>query len=122
MIYERLQDYHTAPVDLRVEAGFKHGYAQLKRGNPGRAEATWWLVTNTFLLDPTQAAALGAKGRYWMARTLLELGDLYEKEAKLDQARNAYELLLQQKLPGEAVARQRLVRFTASKGGGEAKP
>ena len=122
VIYERLQDYHTAPVDLRVEAGFKHGYAQLKRGNPGRTEATWWLVTNTFLLDPTEAAALGAKGRYWMARTLLELGDLYEKEAKLDQARNAYELLLQQKLPGEAVARQRLVRFTASKGDGEAKP
>ncbi len=120
-VYERLQDYPTAPVDLRVEAGFKHGYTQLKRGNPARAEATWWLVTNTFLLDPVRAPDLGAKGRYWMSRTLLELGDLYEKAAKLDQARNAYELLLRQKLPGEALAQQRLVRFKAVKSGGEAK-
>ncbi|HTX67248.1 MAG TPA: hypothetical protein VMD31_15860, partial [Opitutaceae bacterium] len=50
-IYERLQDYPKAPADLRVEAGFKHGYTQLKRGSAARAEATWWLVTNTFLLD-----------------------------------------------------------------------
>lgn len=120
-IYERLQDYPTAPVDLRVEAGFKHGYTQLKRGNAARSEATWWLVTNTFLLDPARALELGAKGRYWISRTLLELGDLYEKEAKLDQARNAYELLLRQKLPGEALAQQRLVRFKAVKSGGEAK-
>ena len=120
-IYERLQDYPTAPVDLRVEAGFKHGYTQLKRGNPARTEATWWLVANTFLLDSARAQELGAKGRYWMSRTLLELGDLYEKEAKLDQARNAYELLLREKLPGEALAQQRLVRFKTVKNGGEAK-
>ena len=110
-------------MDLRVEAGFKHGYAQLKRGNPARPEAAWWLVVNTFLLDPTEAAERWARkgDTGWLAR-LLELGDLYEKEAKLDQARNAYELLLQQKLPGEALAQQRLVRFTAGKGDGEAKP
>jgi len=121
-IYERLQDYPTAPADLRVEAGFKHGYTQLKLGNPTRAEATWWLVANTFLLDATRAAELGAKGRYWMARTLLELGDLYEKQAQLDQARNAYELLLQQKLPGAALARQRLARFSPAPGTGPGGP
>ena len=120
-IYERLQDYPKAPVDLRVEAGFKHGYTQLKRGSAARAEATWWLVTNTFLLDASRAAELGAKGRYWMARTLLELGDLYEKQAKLDQARNAYRLILQQGLPGRALAQQRLARFTPA-AGGPAKP
>ena len=86
-ICERLQDLPTAPVDLRVEAGFKHGYAQVKRGNPAQAERAWWLAVNTFLLDPGKAAELGAKGRYWMSRVLLELGDLYEKEAKLEQAR-----------------------------------
>jgi hypothetical protein len=53
---------------------------------------------------------------------LLELGDLYEKEAKLEQARRAYELLLQQKLPGETLAQQRLTRFRTGKGGGETKP
>jgi outer membrane protein assembly factor BamD (BamD/ComL family) len=121
-IYERLQDYPTAPVDLRVEAGFKHGYTQLKRGSPARAEATWWLVTNLFLLDANRAAELGAKGRYWMARTLLELGDLYEKQSQLDQARNAYELILKQGLPGQALAQQRLARFLPAGGSGAAKP
>ncbi len=120
-IYERLQDYPTAPVDLRVEAGFKHGYTQSKRGKTAQAEATWWLATNNFLLDPAKAAALGAKGRYWMSRILLELGDLYEKEAKLDQARGAYELLLREKLSGEALAQQRLARFKAAATEGEKK-
>ena len=121
-ICERLQDLPTAPVDLRVEAGFKHGYAQVRRGNPVQAERAWWLAVNTFLLDSGKAAELGAKGRYWMSRVLLELGALYEKEAKLEQARRAYELLLQQKLPGETLAQQRLTRFRTGKGGGETKP
>jgi tetratricopeptide (TPR) repeat protein len=121
-ICERLQDLPTAPVDLRVEAGFKHGYAQVRRGNPAQAERAWWLAVNTFLLDSGKAAELGAKGRYWMSRVLLELGDLYEKEAKLEPARRAYELLLQQKLPGETLAQQRLARFKAGKGGGETQP
>jgi TolA-binding protein len=121
-IYERLQDLPTAPVDLRVEAGFKHGNAQAKRGATDRAQAAWMLVINTFLLDPARAAELGAKGRYWMSRVLLELGDLYEKEARLDQARSAYELLLRQQLPGAALAQQRLARFNAGKGGEQGKP
>ena len=120
-IYERLQDLPTAPVDLRVEAGFKHGYALAKRGAAARAQATWMLVINSFLLDATRAAELGAKGRYWMSRVLLELGDLYEKEAKLDEARRAYELLLREKLPGGTLAEQRLARFGPGRAGGEAK-
>jgi len=121
-IYERLQDLPTAPVDLRVEAGFNHGNAQAKRGATDRAQAAWMLVINTVLLDPARAAELGAKGRYWMSRVLLELGGLYEKQAKLDQARSAYELLLRQQLPGGALAQQRLERFSAGKGGEKAKP
>jgi hypothetical protein len=80
------------------------------------------LVINTVLLDPARAAELGAKGRYWMSRVLLELGDLYEKQARLDQARGAYELLLRQQLPGGALAQQRLERFSAGKGGEKTKP
>jgi cellulose synthase operon protein C len=121
-IYERLQDLPTALVDLRVEAGFKHGNAQAKRGTTDRAQAAWMLVIHTVLLDPARAAELGAKGRYWMSRVLLELGDLYEKQARLDQARGAYELLLRQQLPGAALAQQRLARFDAGQGGDKNKP
>lgn len=116
-IYERLQDLPTAPADLRVEAGFMHGNALNKRGNADRAQAAWMLVVNSFLLDPAKAARLGAKGRYWMSRTLLELGDLYEREAKLDRARQAYELLLKEKLPGGMLAQRKLARFSGGAAG-----
>jgi TolA-binding protein len=111
-IYERLQDLPTAPTDLRVEAGFMHGNALSKRGNADRAQAAWMLVIHNFLLDPVRAAELGPKGRYWMSRVLLDLGDLYERGAKLDQAREAYELMLTQKLPGGTLAQRRLARFS----------
>jgi TolA-binding protein len=119
-IYERLQDLPTAPVDLRVEAGFMHGNALSRRGNADRAQAAWMLVVNGFLLDPAKAAELGPRGRYWMSRVLLELGDLYEREAKLDQARRAYELMLAQKLPGGMLAQRRLARFSHAGAGSPA--
>ena len=50
-----------------------------------------------------------------MSRILLELGDLYEREGKLDEARRAYELLLVQKLPGGTLAQRRLARFSRRK-------
>ncbi len=74
------------------------------------------LAMNAFLLDHAVAAQLGAKGRYWMSRILLELGDLYERGARLDQARTSYELLLTENLPGRALARQKLARFGAGAG------
>ena len=70
-------------------------------------------MVTAFLLDEQQAAALGPKGKYWMARTLLELGGLYEQQAKLDQAQDAWNLILTAKLPGAALAQSRLARFRA---------
>ncbi len=113
-LFEQLRDRVDAPVDARVEAGFNLGYLQFKRAQPARAEAVWWRdVVAAFLLDEKQAAALGPKGRYWMARTLLELGGLYEQQAKLDQAQDAWNLILTAKLPGAALAQSRLARFRA---------
>jgi len=74
----------------------------------------WWKdVVHEFLVkDPAQAAQLGAKGRYWMARTLLELGSLFEQQEKLEQAKEAWLLILQARLtPGEELAKARLARF-----------
>lgn len=113
-LFEHLRDRVDAPVDARVEAGFNLGYLLVRRGEPGRAEAVWWRdVVTAFLLDEKQAAQLGAKGRFWMTKTLLELGALYEQQAKLDQARDAWGLILKAKLPGETLAKARLARFSA---------
>jgi hypothetical protein len=72
------------------------------------------LITNV-LPDNSKAEGLGAKGRVWISKTLFEMGDLYEKQAKLEQARNAYDLIVSNGLPYAAQAQERLARFRTPK-------
>jgi len=112
-ILERLQDLPGATVDLRVEAGFQLGDLLATNGRPPeftRAEAVWWTLVTTYLLDDTQAGKLGPKGRYWLARALLRLGDLRRERGDLEEARNAYDLVLRKNLPFAKLAREMLVR------------
>ena len=130
-IYERLRDLPlpSAYVDLRVEAGFKWGYGLAKRrsqeksaGDAAKTEkaiTVWWSVVKDFLLDPVQAATLGAKGRYWMARCLLELGQAHEEAGRFDEAQQAYKLIIEQHLGGAATVQEKLARFRVTEG---AKP
>ncbi|MDB6167330.1 MAG: Tetratricopeptide 4 [Verrucomicrobia bacterium] len=134
VLFEHLRDRIDAPVDVRVEAGFNLGYLYMRRGAAARdkgdtareqesaalAQEVWWKdVVHEFLVkDPELAAQLGAKGRYWMARTLVELGALFEQQEKLEQAKEAWLLILKMNLPGEDIAKARLARFTTP----EARP
>jgi TolA-binding protein len=118
--YERLRDLPTAPVDLRAEAGFKWGYALARRAHPpqpAKAQTVLWSVVDTFLLDPAPAQKLGAKGRYWVTRALLELGQLHEDAGRRDEAQRAYQLIIDQGLPGAAQAQAKLARFNAARPG-----
>jgi|GEM_PF-147773 len=111
VLFEQLRDRVDAPVDVRVEAGLALGHLMLRGGQADQAEAVWWRdVVTAFLLDERMASQLGVRGRYWMTRTLLEVGALYERQARLDQARAAWELILTTGLPGAALAEDRLVR------------
>jgi len=111
VLFEQLRDRVDAPVDVRVEAGLALGHLMLRGGQADQAEAVWWRdVVTAFLLDERMALQLGVRGRYWMTRTLLEVGALYERQARLDQARAAWELILTTGLPGAALAEDRLVR------------
>jgi TolA-binding protein len=112
-IFERLRDLPTAPVDLRAEAGFKWGYALAKRTQSAKAQTVLWSVVDTFLLDPAQAGRLGAKGRYWISRSLLELGQLHEDAGRNDEAQRAYQLIIERKLSGATQAQAKLARFGA---------
>lgn len=113
-ILERLQDFPEAPIDMRVEAGFQLGDLLAISGkNPEdreRAAAVWWTLATTYLLDDVQAAKLGPKGRYWLARALLRLGDLRRDSGDLEEARNAYELILRKNLPFAKLAHEVFTR------------
>ncbi|MDF3058099.1 MAG: hypothetical protein K0R17_2314 [Rariglobus sp.] len=112
-ILERLQDFPNASVDMRVEAGFQLGDLLATNGKSpdyARAEAVWWTLVTTYLLDDVQAAKLGPKGRYWLARALLRLGDLRRERGDLEEARNAYELVLLKNLPFARLAGELFTR------------
>jgi hypothetical protein len=64
-----------------------------------------------FLLDSAQESKLSARGRYWLSRTLLGLGELFESQDRRDQATDAYQLLLRKGLPGGSLAQARLTRL-----------
>ena len=125
-IYEYLRDLPSAEVDLRVEAGYKWGSGLAKRrqqeksaGDPVKTEkaiTVWWSVVNDFLRDPVQAAKLGAKGRYWISRCLLDLGQAHEDAGRFDEAQRAYQLIIDQHLGGATTAQDKLARFRVTEG------
>jgi hypothetical protein len=110
LLFEQLRDRVDAPRDVRVEAGFKLGALLARRGRLDEAAKVWWVdVIAPFLRDDPKPAEPDAKRPYWLARTLTELGDLQEKRGRREEAKLAYLLLLEKRLPfGEAIARSRL--------------
>jgi tetratricopeptide (TPR) repeat protein len=110
-IFEDLVERVDAPADVRVEAGYNLGKI-LSRTDPAKAQAVWWGdVVDAFLVKPGGPQGLGPKGRWWIARTLLEVGALYEHEGRVEEAKRAWMLVIDSRLPGETLARDRLARF-----------
>ena len=114
--YERLFDLPSAPAEVRIEAGFKEGYALAMRSNSTEARRALWLVADRFLLDPAARASFGEKGRYWLGRTLLVYADLCEKAKTPQEARAAYELVLRSGVWGENTAKAALARLNTGAG------
>lgn len=113
---ERLVDLESVPVDVRVEAGYMLSRIQLQQNYQQRATKTLWLVISRFLRDPAAAKKLGANGRIWMARCLLELGDILEREGNVEDAREVYTQIAKHDLPGQnlAAARREKLRQVAA--------
>jgi tetratricopeptide (TPR) repeat protein len=110
-MFQDLIDRVNAPDDVRVEAGYNLGVI-LARTNRDKAQAVWWNdVVDAFLVKPGGPRDLGPRGRWWVARTLLDVGALYEQQGRLEEAKRAWMLLIDSGLPGDALARQRLARF-----------
>ena len=110
VIYERNCLLPTVPLPVRIEAGFKWAQALNLQGDANGAEAVYWLVFERFVQDRDlgQAVVQSAPGRYWLSRTLLELGDIQVRLGQAAAARRIFETVLQKNLPGRALAQSRL--------------
>ena len=111
VIYERLRDVASASEELRIEAGFKAGSALVRRDRSDRGAELWWQVVDEFLIQNETPSNLGTKGRYWLARTLAQLGEVLERQGKLIGARRAYELMRSRGLPEAEWATEQLRRL-----------
>lgn len=109
--FERLFERPGTPLDLRVEAGFKWAFALAAQGNVVRAQSAHNLLQARYLHEDGHREDLGSTGRYWMARSLLASGQLYEREGFLAAARKQYQAILTYGLPGTALATANLSRL-----------
>lgn len=110
-ILERLLDLPNLPLDFQAEAAHKWAFALIKSDSMVKAKEVLSLSVSRFLLDDTQAAQLGASGRYWVARSMLQLGEILEKENALADAKRVYRKLIAYNLPGRYIAISRVDRL-----------
>lgn len=115
--------------DMTAEAGYKWANAisllkpdpnEVARGEAAiRNEAvkSHWFVVRQLTAGEKTFAALGT-GRFWLARSLFDIAQLYEQQGKFEDAREAFRYLLdcnrkvegtpEHALPGENLARKKL--------------
>jgi len=109
-VYERLMERQDLPGDFRAEASFKWAYNIDKQGDPTRAIDAYWALLSRHAGDAF-AASLSARGRYWISRAAVELGQLLEASGRYEEARRVYTIMLTTNLPGRALAQARLKRL-----------
>lgn len=112
--YERLLDRPGVPLDLKIEAGFKWAFVLEAQENLSRSQAIHNLLRTRFLMQPEGMESLGPTGRYWMSRSLITSGQLFERTGDLRSARLMNETLLEYRLPGAELARANLIRLGGS--------
>jgi tetratricopeptide (TPR) repeat protein len=108
--YERIALLSNAPGAMKMEAGFKWGHALEQQGDSAGAEAVLWLMYERFVLDPDRISQLLAEGtgRYWTARSLLELAARQVDKGEIVLAEQFYRHIAALGLPGVALANSRL--------------
>jgi hypothetical protein len=111
VILERLLDLPNLPLDFQAEAAHKWAFALIKSNSIEKAKEVLSLSVSRFLLDGQQAVELGAPGRYWVARSMLQLGAILEDEGDVSEARRVYRKLIAYNLPGRHIAISRSDRL-----------
>ena len=116
-ILSRLFDLGNLPADLRAEAGFKRGFAANRQKDEVRAQEFYWLVIARFLIEQEAVGQMRAQGRYWLSRCIFELGSLFERENRYEDAREIYHMVSAHGLPGRTLAEVKIRNFSSRPAG-----
>lgn len=111
-LFEELLYRVSAPADVRVEAGYNLGKILERRGQFDKARDVWWRdVITPVLIEAKWGDSTRAGTSYWLARTLLDLGTLFEQRENIDDARRVYGLLRDSHLGFDSVGLDQLQRL-----------
>ena len=105
---ERLLDLPNLPLDFRAEASYKWAFALGREGRIADAKDVLILTVGNLQPGPAQLENLGAPGRYWLARCMLYLGEIFEEEFAANEAKTIYRAMLENNLPGRNIALSRI--------------
>lgn len=103
-IFEKLYYVPDMPVAAKAEAAFKWAFALARAGRTPEADEVRWL-TSTELLKNKEGLA-----KYWIGRSLYELGKSLESRGLMNEARNVYTLIVEKSLPASKRAQNKLKR------------
>lgn len=106
--YTQLLDLPLLSPNIRAEAGFKSGFTLIKALSPEPAKEILWLTITTLLIDADISNQLNDQGRYWIARSIFELGSIFEKTGSIKEANEVYQLISAYNLPGTALANSKI--------------
>jgi tetratricopeptide (TPR) repeat protein len=108
LVLERLVDMPDLDLNFRVESMFKWSFALKGQGLEDQARAVLVQSVSRNLRDVKIASALDVTGRYWAARTLLELGERRTERGEFEEAKTIYRKLIAYNLPGRGLAQTRI--------------
>jgi tetratricopeptide (TPR) repeat protein len=118
VLYERIADTPGIPWDLKAEVLYKLGFALSQEGKMDRVRETYWILIREAILKLSSDPATATKTeiepqrwRYWISRAVFALGQILEQDRSFENARTVYTYVLQYKLPGQALAQQRIANF-----------
>lgn len=110
--FEYLFDLNYLPADLRIEAGYHWAFALISRQDTSRGQEVLWMLVSRFLIQNKEYMDYTYKGRYWLSRSVFDLGDLLERNNQVEEAQQVYSLILSMGLPGKALASLRLSKYS----------
>jgi tetratricopeptide (TPR) repeat protein len=106
--YAELKSLQGHSPEMHAEAAYKEGLVFRRMEDMTRAKVIYFRdIIKFFLSDINRFSDVKASGKYWISRSLLDLGEILDREGDSNGARSVYRMLLAHGLPGRNLARAR---------------